>query len=245
MIASSRAALVGPPWFERAFGADYPRVYPQRDLAAARAEALQLVGLGLGGRVLDLCCGRGRHTLALAELGLQAVGVDLSAPLLAAAERGHRLVRGDARALPFQGGRFDALVCLFSSFGYLDEEGDAGVLREARRVLRPGGLAVFDLLNPNRVRARLVPVSVTRRDGWEVREWRALAPGARGVQKEVRLTAPDGSRRGWTERVRLYRADELARLFAACGFGEIAIHGDLDARPLEPLSPRLVVAARA
>ena len=47
-------------------------------------------------------------------------------------------VRGDYRELPFEDASFDAVLNLFSSLGYLERDEDVGVLREFRRVLRPG-----------------------------------------------------------------------------------------------------------
>ena len=69
------------PWFVEAFRSAYLEVYPHRDLEAARREARHLVDLGVRGRVLDLCCGFGRHCSALRELGLEAFGLDLSREL--------------------------------------------------------------------------------------------------------------------------------------------------------------------
>ena len=70
------------PWYVTAFQADYRAVYPHRDLASAAREVEFLIERGVGGRVLDLCCGFGRHTLALRRAGLDAYGADLSGDLL-------------------------------------------------------------------------------------------------------------------------------------------------------------------
>jgi SAM-dependent methyltransferase len=103
---------------------------------------------------------------------VQSFGLDLSPELLAHAAaspgwellRG-RILRGDARALPFADASFDSVVNLFSSFGYFGEAGDKRVLLEIARVLAPGGFLALDLMNPAFVRARLVPFSRTERDG--------------------------------------------------------------------------------
>ncbi len=54
-----------------------------------------------------------------------------------------RLFRGDARAVPFGDGSFDAVLNLFSSFGYFGEQGDGQVLGEIARLVRPGGQVVI------------------------------------------------------------------------------------------------------
>ena len=243
------------PWFEEAFAHGYLDVYPHRDLAAARAEGGGLVAGGLGGgsggRVLDLGCGFGRHSLAMAEAGLDVTGLDLSADLLARAgtlEGGEalagRLVRGDMRALPFAAAGFDAVVLLFSSFGYFDEAGNARVLDEVARVLRPGGVALFDLMNADRIRATLVPSSRTERDGRVLLERRRLEDFGRRVTKDVVLREADGTERHWREDVRMYGPAELAALLAPRGLAVERVDGDFDGRAAAPDSPRRIVWAR-
>src|SRR5262249_28310777 len=80
--------------------------------------------LAEGTRVLDLCCGTGRHAIPLQRRGMRVCGVDSSRTLLAhAAGRAERVgarpvwVRGDARELPLKNAMFDAGICLFNSIG--------------------------------------------------------------------------------------------------------------------------------
>ncbi len=92
--------------------------------------------------VLDLGCGTGRLSRALATSGA-VVGLDTSAAMLAAARRENpaRLVQGDAFRLPFADASFDAVVALRLAFHFREL---GPLLREARRVLRPGDVIVFD-----------------------------------------------------------------------------------------------------
>jgi ubiquinone/menaquinone biosynthesis C-methylase UbiE len=100
---------------------------------------VEALGLAPGQRVLDVGCGPGRHAHALAERGLEVVGLDISQEFLAAAGSG-AWVRGDAQRLPFAAGRFDAAISLCQGgFGLLGGVGDAAVLEEMARVVRPGG----------------------------------------------------------------------------------------------------------
>lgn len=97
------------------------------------------LGLRAGELLLDLGCGPGRHSRALAGLGVTVVGVDLSAAFLAEAGPG-RWVRADARALPFAPASFDAAICLCQGgFGLLGGEGDVAAFAALAATVRPGG----------------------------------------------------------------------------------------------------------
>jgi demethylmenaquinone methyltransferase/2-methoxy-6-polyprenyl-1,4-benzoquinol methylase len=108
-----------------------------------------------GEDALDVCCGTGDVTFALARRGAAATGVDFSAPMLAlaAARRPRedapgrtRFLAGDALALPFPDGTFDLVTVSYGLRNLADL--DAG-LRELRRVARPGGrLAALDFSKP-------------------------------------------------------------------------------------------------
>ncbi|MEM7309436.1 MAG: class I SAM-dependent methyltransferase [Planctomycetota bacterium] len=240
------------PWFVEAFRSQYRRVYPHRDLESARSEVRHLIEAGLPAPTLDLCCGFGRHTLALREEGRAAVGMDLSTDLLREAPRlprgpellGGRLARADARRLPFRAGSFAGVCMLFSSFGYFDDRANAGVLSEVRRVLAPGGVAVFDLMNAERIRSSLVPESHTERDGLTLRERRALVDGGRRVTKEVTLTDPSGRTSSWREDVRLFDPAEFDALCAEAGLTTFRREGDFAPTAFGPTSPRQIVWTR-
>ena len=103
-----------------------------------------LAGTGAGEQALDVCCGTGDIAIALAErdAGLRVTGLDFSPAMLAVAkEKGEGIsnlqwMQGDAMKLPFPDGTFSA-VCI--SFGLRNTPDYRRVLREMRRVVRPGG----------------------------------------------------------------------------------------------------------
>lgn len=113
-------------------------------------------------RVLDVCCGTGRHALPLALRGYAVTGVDRDSTIIGEARRlareqgvegegdgdgdgGARFVTGDMRALNAVPGVYDAAICMWASFGYFDAATNRDVLRQMRDHLRPGGRLLLDV----------------------------------------------------------------------------------------------------
>ena len=149
----TQAALVAEQFGPRAAAYVASEVHAQGPDLRRMAEVLRARP---GARVLDLGCGGGHVSYTAAPLATEVVAYDLSEEMLAAvartaAERGLTHVatrRGVAERLPFEDGRFDAVLCRFTAHHWHDLE--AG-LREARRVLAPDGVAVFaDAVAPAR-----------------------------------------------------------------------------------------------
>src|SRR3954462_10143586 len=241
-------------WWENAFDAHYlleygPLFTPERD----RQEVSRLVdvlGLPAGSRILDVPCGQGRHAHLLAENGFDVDGLDYSNDLLAVArKRGTgsnlRYTRGDMRKLPGRWSRrFDAVINLFTSFGFFAHPaGDARVILEFARVLKPGGLLVWHGGSRDGVMARFLA-----RDWWESqgtmfaqeREFDSLSGFL-----TVRSTWRRGSKAGTREhRLRLYTATRLSELMSDAGLiVETAYDGFTD-KPLRRTSSEMLLIAR-
>jgi demethylmenaquinone methyltransferase / 2-methoxy-6-polyprenyl-1,4-benzoquinol methylase len=118
----------------------------RRETAAAVVEP--------GDRVLDVCCGTGDLALAAAQAGAEVTGLDFSEPMLDRARaKAPELewVSGDALALPFANGLFDAVTI---GFGLRNLANVERGLEEMRRVLRPGGrVAILEITRPRGVLA--------------------------------------------------------------------------------------------
>ena len=201
--------------------------------------------------MLDVPCGQGRHSHLLAEAGLRVDALDLSPTLLARArERGTgptlRYHRGDMRQLPSKwAGRFDAVLNLFTSFGFFADPGDdRRVLMEFGRVLAPGGTLVWHGGSRDGVMARFL-----ERDWWQTSDGtlhaqeRRFDPLSGILTIESRWDGPDGA--GTREhRIRLYTATRLAELCAMAGLiVEEAYDGWRD-RPLTRRSSEMLLVAR-
>ena len=233
-------------FYLRAFAGD------ERD-AEAQEQALaaaKLSGCPEGGDLLDVPCGFGRHSVPLARAGYKVVGVDRSPALLEEArrrtggERRPKFVQADYRDLPQPDESFDAALNLFSSLGYLGDEDDTRVLGEIRRVLRPGGRLVIEIMHRDALVLRF------RDTGWHMvgegrllLEQRTFDPAAGVAQTTQTLVEPGGQRDSRTWSLRIYTATELAAMLSRAGFEESRCYGSLDAAPFGT-ETRLIIVAR-
>ncbi len=245
----------GAQWWTTYFDAQYLLEYePLFDLARDRREMsrlMEILALPVGARVLDCPCGQGRHAHLLAEAGYDVDAVDYSRELLSIArERGEgkhlRYARADMRALSRRWtGRFDAVLNLFTSFGFfVDPSDDERVIAEFARVLRPGGMLIWHGASRDGVAARFLG-----RDWWRTsngtliaqqRSFDALS-GVLSVESEWRGPAGDGHR---SHRIRLYTATRLAELCRNAGLIVEEAFDNWNPRPLRRTSSEMLLVAR-
>jgi SAM-dependent methyltransferase len=240
------------PWFASWFESPwYMRLYRHR----THEEALKAVHLvqavahiAPGARVLDLCCGYGRHAHALAEAGYMVTGLDASIYLIDRAREVYphphvSYVIGDMRG-PYPDAPYDAIVNFFTSYGYFGTDAEnAAVPAMMARSLRAGGTVVLDFLNANRIRKTLVPETVTMIDGVTVVQERWIDEPF--VRKRITITNPCSHDVEYEECVWLYDADDLTRHCNQAGLTVTNVYGDYDGSPLTSLeSERCIILAR-
>jgi len=243
-------------WYREFFDDLYLRVYqPMEAPERVRREVdfiITVLQLKPEARVLDLCCGQGRHSLELARRGFRVVGVDLSEALLyVAQQRAEReglpltFLHCDMREIDFFA-EFDAVINMFSSFGYLESEAeDEKVLSKIAQALKPGGKLLLDVVN----RDRLVRDFQGREwhaadEGWlvlEEREWDLLSGR---VETRWVCVARDGVRYERRSSVRLYTLAELRVMLERQGLKVAKVFGDYDGRPYSWDTPRLLLVAQ-
>jgi SAM-dependent methyltransferase len=247
------------PWYRRLFDGFYHDVWFRRG-ASGEADAtrtlaevdflLTALALPPGAAVLDLACGHGRHAIELARRGFQVSGLDLSSSHLAlareaAADAGVNVtwVEADMREPP--PGPFDAVINLFSAFGYLESDAaDQQVLTAVGQVLRPGGRFLLDTRNREQVVRTFHP-----------RVWQPLADGSLFLQEasldhitgRIHTTAilveSDGRREQREFIMRQYTLAELVLMLAAAGLTVTQTWGGFDGAPYTLDSQRLLLLA--
>lgn len=215
------------------------------------ARLLDLLELPSGARVLDCPCGQGRHAHLLAEAGFAVDGVDYSEPLLAKArERGTsrtlRYRRADMRTLPTRWtGRFDAVLNLFTSFGFFaDPRDDARVLREFARVLKPGGTLLWHGGDRDGVMARFLARDWwTTADGTVVAQERAFDPLSGFLTVESLWRGPR-VHEDRSHRIRLYTPTQLADLMRDAGLIVEQGFDGFTSQPVHRRSSEMLLVAR-
>ncbi len=245
-----------PDWYRSFFGQDYLDVYGHlltEESSQVEAEfVIRALGLKPGDRVLDLCCGTGRHAVPLAKAGLQVTGLDMSEEYLAharsaarEAEVKVRFVQGDMREIPFRG-EFDAVVNMFTAFGYFDSEADdQRVIDGAASALRPGGRLLLDLLNRDWVAANYVRNEARETpDGTTYQERRDFDPVAGRNHVEFTITSRDTAERKVSHHIRLYVATEISRMLDRAGLALERSYGGYDGDLLSVETRRMILVAR-
>jgi SAM-dependent methyltransferase len=212
---------------------------------------MEVLELPVGARVLDVPCGQGRHAHLLAEAGYDVDGLDYSQHLLdKAKDRGTgkalRYTRGDMRKLPARWtGRFDAVLNLFTSFGFFtDPNDDARVIGEFARVLKPGGVLLWHGGSRDGVMARFLS-----KDWWMSNDGTMVAhertfdalSGVLTIRSTFRGPKVSGERE---HRIRLYTATRIAELCAAEGLIVEQAFEAFTERPLRRRSSEMLLVAR-
>ena len=220
------------------------------EVADADADAIwRLLDLEAGSEVLDLACGHGRVASGLARRGARVTGLDATPLFLdharaqaAAAGLPIEYVQRDMRSLPWPDHSFDRVLSWFTSFGYFDDEENRRVLREARRVLRPGGRLLIENNNLAELLPRWLPSVVVERDGNFSMD-RATFDPMTGRSVTERVIVRGGRTRRFGFSVRMFIASELRDWMLQAGFDAVESSDHAGAR-LSAQSRRMVTIAR-
>jgi SAM-dependent methyltransferase len=226
----------GKPWFEDIFDEDYLRTLPFLTPQATQMEAqfvMDALAIAAGTQVLDVGCGYGRHAMELAARGYHVVGLDSSLPLLLrgadeAQRRGLTInfVHGDMRDMAFDA-QFDGAYCLFSTFGYFDDETNKKTAQNICRALKPGARCVFEVLNRDYIIAEL-PLRVWwEGDGCVVLEEVDFNYFSSRLISNRSVVFDDGRQLEQEISIRSFALHELGKLLHSAGFRVVEVSGNM------------------
>lgn len=237
-------------WFKDWFDTEYYHLlYANRNDEEAEVFISNLcdhLKIKNGAQVLDLACGKGRHSRTLNKLGFRVTGADLSEnSITEAIQEGpsdiHYVVHDMREVIPER--TFDVIFNLFTSFGYFDGISDnTKVIQSISSMLDKDGLVVIDFMNARKVIDRLVKEEVKIAGDIDFNISRRY--DGKHIFKDIKFS-DEGSEYHYTERVQALFKNDFEQLLHAEGLTIIHTFGNFDLEPFnEESSDRLIIIAK-
>lgn len=194
--------------------------------------------------ILDLACGKGRHSIYLNSLGYQVKGVDLSEESINYANK----FANEQLSFAVQDMRkplnekFTHIFNLFTSFGYFDtQDENLKVIQAIEAMLEENGTVVIDFMNSSKVAENLVAEETKIIDGIEFNIRREF--DGHHIYKHIEFQ-DENQNFHFTERVQALTLNDFSKLINATSLQILHIFGDFNLNPFnEKESDRLIVVA--
>lgn len=237
-------------WFKSWFDCSYYHMlYDKRDENEASTFLEKLankLSFNENLKVLDLACGKGRHSIALNKLGMNVVGLDLSSASIEFAKKHEneslKFFVHDMR-LAFPEAEFDIVFNLFTSFGYFQNiEENIQVLQNIHQSLNQDGLLIIDFMNAIKVKNNLIESETIIKNNCEFHINRKIDNGK--IIKTILVK--DGNRTlQFEESVQAFSLNQFTDLFFKSNFLLEHVFGDYNLSNFaENSSPRLIMVCR-
>jgi SAM-dependent methyltransferase len=236
-------------WFESWFNTIYYHIlYQNRNEKEAELFVENLVSklnVKPSDQILDLACGKGRHSIILNKLGLNVIGVDLSSNSIAKAKKSENetlkfFVHDMRDTIPNV--QFDFIVNLFTSFGYFDHHDEnLKVLKAINQMLVPGGELVIDFFNLQRVIKEMKAQELKSIEGIDFHISKRF--DGHHIYKTIDFEA-EGKNHSYTEKVQGLSEADFRNLLIQADFELIDIFGDFYLNPFDSeKSDRIILVA--
>lgn len=236
-------------WFEDWFNSPYYHLlYANRSEAEAELFIKKLVEqlqLKKAAKVLDVACGKGRHSKTFAKLGMEVTGIDLSENSIAeakqhACENLHFDVWDMRRT--YKKNEFDVVVNLFSSFGYFKEDkDDYACIHSFLESLKIGGILVMDYINTEWAVKNMKSREIIQRGEIQFHISKKLKGGF--IKKRIEFI-DKGEHYEFEEQLKVINAQKFKIMLELSGFKLKFVFGDYALTPfIAATSPRLILIA--
>lgn len=233
-------------WFASWFDTPYYHIlYKDRDHEEAQSfmdVLTRYLNIPEHGSILDLACGKGRHSIYLNSLGYNVTGVDLSENSIAYAkqfenETLHFKVHDMCKPMDRT---FDAVFNLFTSFGYFDKiEDNLNTIKAIKANLNEFGFGVIDFMNVNYIINNLVEEDVKTMNGIDFYQKRKVENGY--IVKDISFTIED-EKYNFQERVKAFTLEDFEKLFEKAGCYLLDVFGNYKLQKYYPQeSERLIM----
>ncbi|MBF9015636.1 MULTISPECIES: bifunctional 2-polyprenyl-6-hydroxyphenol methylase/3-demethylubiquinol 3-O-methyltransferase UbiG [unclassified Oceanispirochaeta] len=237
-------------WFWKNYG---PIMFDEERMASSAYEAKrirEICGLKEGASVFDCCCGMGRHSVEMAEAGCKVTAVDLSPGYIEMARDAAKkhsvnvdFINQDIRSIDYQE-CFDAVINMFSSFGYFDDpHEDLELLKKLHRSLKQGGTLFMEMSGKEVIARDFEERTWFEREGLKILleysvdlNWTELC--------NHWLFFKDDKMTEYSFSHRIFSAAEMADLLWKAGFSTIEIYGDFEQSPYDHKAKNLILVGR-
>ena len=246
-------------WFKEWFNTPYYHIlYKDRDFVEAEnfiRNLTQDLQLSKDAKIIDLACGKGRHSVFLQQLGYEVLGVDLSEESIEHNKQ-FETSADETPKLTFEvhdmrnelypnvsSEKVNAVFNLFTSFGYFDDdEDDRKVFSSVKNVLQNDGIFVLDFLNEKFVKNTLVDETTVTKDGIDFLIKKRIEE--KHVIKDI-FFEDKGESFHYFEKVKLHTLEEIKNIAESFGFEAVKIWGNYQLEDFErETSPRCIFQFR-
>ena len=244
------------PWYENFFDEWYLRYWIQpitQERTSREVDAIiRFMELTPQSRILDLCCGQGRHSLELARRGYKVTGFDLSDTLLTESKQRAEqegltvdFVKGDMRNLPYKA-EFDGVFNFYTAFGYFEhDQENQSVIDAVSKVLKPGGRFLLDY-----------PCLEGRMPNWKTQEYFEYEDGTimlhemihdtfnQTIKNNVLYITKDNERHRTGFTLRHYYGRELQTCLKKANLTPISTYANTEGDPLTNRDTRVLLLSQ-
>ncbi len=212
---------------------------------------VDLLGLEEEDKILDQCCGIGRHSLELARRGYKVTGIDITEKYLEEAREKAQtealdveFIKADIREFE-RDNFYDACINFYTSFGYSQyEDENIKVIENVHSSLKPGGRFLLDVMGKEVLDKIYTDEDLWRIDEGYFLEERTIRKDISMLESSWKLIRDDGEVKEHRFMYKLYTEKELKNLLKGVGFEEIEIYGDLDGARYDENASRLIALAQ-
>ncbi len=235
-------------WFEQFYNDQYKAWVLDQIPASMTQAQLDMIqdalNLAQNAHILDVFCGEGRHAIPLAKKGFEVTAIDLYEPFIqtivkSSAGLNIHPICMDARSINYEK-KFDAIILLFTSFGYFSDEENELLMNNLSNALKDDGKILIDIENRDYILKNYLHEKWRNKENGLLLERHAFNPFT-SRQKTRRIWIdPKGNQEIYSRNLRLYSAHELIALAGKYHLEIIHKWGNYDKKPFSINTPRMI-----
>jgi len=228
------------------------KLFAEKNPAETKKEIEQMIsltGISPNSKILDLCCGQGRHSLELAKRSFKVTGVDRTEKYLEKAKSkaseknlSIEFIKDDMRNFK-RANYFNAIIIMYTSFGYFEDHNEnTKVLRNSFSSLRKKGLLLIDVVGKEILQRKFTESESFELDGITYIEERNVIDNWSRIENRW-IMLKDNLQKEFKLSHWVYSENELKKMLSNAGFSSVKIFGDLAGGQYDENAERLIAIA--